>query len=101
MDIREIAVDTNTLQNDIDDMRRTLDRVRERSESMFQAIDILDDMWEGTSHEEVVRQNAGDRRKMRELCEVIEKMIECMRYADDEYMSCENAVHSIIKTIQI
>lgn len=101
MDIREIAVDTNTLQNDISDMRRTLDKVKERSESMFRAIDILDDMWEGASHEEVVRQNAYDCQKMRELCEVIEKLIECMRYADDEYMSCENAVHSIIKTIQI
>lgn len=101
MDIREIAVDTNTLKNDMADMRRILDKVKERVKSMSREIEILDGMWEGASHEEAVRQNVDDCRQMQELCEMIEKMIECMQYADNEYMSCENAVHSIIKTIQI
>lgn len=101
MDIREIAVDTNTLQNDIKDMQDALGKVKEKSERMFDGIDALGSMWEGDSHDAFIRQESADRQKMQELWEVIERLIECMQYADKEYMSCENTVHSIIKTIQI
>ena len=101
MDIREIAVDTNTLQNDIRDMQDALGRVKERSKRMFDEIDALGDMWEGASHEAFIRQSREDCQKMQELWEVIGGLIECMQYADKEYISCENTVHSIIKTIQI
>lgn len=101
MDIREIAVDTNTLQNDIRDMQGALARVKERSERMFRELDALGGMWEGSLHEDFVRQSAADCQKVQELWEVIGRLIECMQYADKEYMSCENTVHSIIKTIQI
>ena len=101
MDIREIAVDTNTLQNDIADMQGALDKVKERSRCMFDGLNALGSMWEGVSHEAFIRQSGEDCRKMQELWEVIERLIECMEYADKEYMSCENTVHSIIKTIQI
>lgn len=101
MDIREIAVDINTLQNDIRDMQDALDRVKERSKRMFEELDALCGMWGGPSHEAFVRQSRDDCQKMQELWKVIERLIECMEYADKEYMSCENTVHSIIKTIQI
>lgn len=101
MDIREIAVDTNTLQNDIRDMQDALGKVKEKSERMFDGLDALGSMWEGDSHDAFIRQERADRQKMQELWEVIARLIECMQYADKEYISCENTVHSIIKTIQI
>ena len=101
MDIQEIAVDTNTLQNDIKDMKDALDEVKERAERMFDGFDALGGMWEGAAHDAFIRQGKADRQKMQELWEVIERLIECMQYADKEYLSCENTVNSIIKTIQI
>lgn len=101
MDIREIVVDTNALQSDISHMQSILSKAKESSESMFRSIDVLSGMWEGDSHETFLRQMEEDCRKMQELWEAVERLIECMQYADKEYTSCENAVHSIIKTIQI
>lgn len=101
MDIREITVDTATLQNDISDIENALSKVKAYSESMFRAIDVLGGMWEGESHDAFYAQIQEDCRKMQELQKVIERLIECMQYADHEYLSCEDAVHSIINTIQI
>ena len=101
MDIREITVDTATLQNDISDVQSALRRVKAHSESMFREIDILGDMWDGETHDAFFLQIQENHRKMQELQIVIERLVECMQYADHEYLSCEDAVHSIINTIRI
>lgn len=101
MDIREITVDTVTLQNDINDVQNTLGKVKMHSESMFRELDALGDMWDGEAHGTFAMQIQENRRKMQELQKVIERLIECMQYADHEYLSCEDAVHSIINTIRI
>lgn len=101
MDIREITVDTVTLQNDINDVQNALGKVKAYSESMFREINALSDMWDGEVHDTFVMQIQENRRKMQELQKVIERLIECMQYADHEYLSCEDAVHSIINTIRI
>lgn len=101
MDIREITVDTATLRNDINDVQSVLCKVKEHSESMFREIDALGDMWDGEAHDTFFVQMQENRRKMQELQKVIERLIECMQYADHEYLSCEDAVHSIINTIRI
>ncbi|MBD5504484.1 MAG: hypothetical protein HDR09_12340 [Lachnospiraceae bacterium] len=101
MDIREITVDTAILQNDINDMVSALCKVKERSEDMFREMEILENMWEGDDHEVFLAQIQEDRCKMQELQNVIGRLIECMQYADKEYLSCEEAVHAIINTIRI
>lgn len=101
MDIREITVDTATLQNDINDIQSALCKVKARSESMFREIDVLDNMWDGEAHDTFFVQMQEKHRKMQELQKVIERLLECMQYADHEYLSCEDAVHSIINTIRI
>jgi len=101
MDIREITVDTATLQNDINDVQSALCKVKAYSESMFREIDALGEMWDGEAHDAFLVQMQENRRKMQELQKVIERLIECMQYADHEYLSCEDAVHSIINTIRI
>lgn len=101
MDIREITVDTVVLQNDINDMRSALGRVKERSESMFEKMEMLGSMWDEETRGAFYAQIREDNHKMQELQEVIGRLIECMQYADKEYLSCEDAVHAIINTIQI
>ncbi|MBD5450245.1 MAG: WXG100 family type VII secretion target [Lachnospiraceae bacterium] len=101
VDIREITVDTVTLRNDINDVQSALAKVKMHSESMFREIDILGDMWEGETHDAFFVRMQENRQKMQELQKVIERLMECMQYADHEYLSCEDAVHSIINTIRI
>ena len=101
MDIREIMVDTVTLQNDVDDVQNALGEVKAHAESMFREMDALGDMWDGETHDTFAMRIQENRRKMQELQKVIERLAECMQYADHEYLSCEDAVHSIINTIRI
>lgn len=101
MDIREIAVDTNLLQSDINNMRASLEKVKRKTESMFQEINALNGMWEGPAHEAFMRQFAADYQKMKELQGTIGKLIDCMQYADREYVTCENDIYSIINAVRI
>lgn len=101
VDIQEIAVNTDTLQSDIKNMQISLDKVKRKTESMFQEIKILSGMWEGPAHDAFMRQFTVDYQKMKELQNVIGKLIDCMQYADKEYIACENEIYSIINTIRI
>lgn len=101
MNYQEIAVNTSTLQNDINEMQNALDKVKKRTERMFNEIMALEGMWEGQAHEAFERQFLIDVQNMQNLCSTINDLIGCMQYADKEYISCENSVHSIINSIKI
>lgn len=101
MNIQEIAVNTNDLQRDINAMKNALDQVKKRTDSMFQEVNALNGMWEGPAHEAFARQFAADYQIMQELQKEVEKLIECMQYADKEYLSCESSITTIINSIRI
>ena len=67
MNIQEIAVNTVTLQNDISDMQEALEKVKKRTQSMFDEIKELDSMWDGAAHMAFKQQFNLDHQKMVEL----------------------------------
>jgi len=101
MNIQEIAVNTDDLQRDINEMRNSLNQVKRRTDSMFQEINALNGMWEGSAHEAFARQFSADYQVMQELQKEVGKLIECMQYADKEYLSCESSINTIINSIRI
>lgn len=101
MNIQEIAVNTDDLQRDINEMRNSLNQVKRRTDSMFQEINSLNGMWEGPAHEAFSRQFSADYQVMQELQKEVSRLIECMQYADKEYLSCESAINTIINSIRL
>lgn len=101
MSIQEIAVNTATLQNDINDMQEVLEKVKKRTQSMFDEIMELDSMWDGVAHMAFKQQFNQDYQKMVELCNTISSLIFCMQYAKKEYEACEKSIHSIVNSIRI
>lgn len=101
MDIREIRVNTDTLQSDINEMRNQLKFLQQRTKGMEDNVAALNAMWEGSAHEAFSREFQRDCTDMKELLETVGGLIEHMQFADREYVSCENAIHSIVNTINI
>lgn len=101
MDKREIAVDTDMMYISAGQMENALDRMKADIESLFLEIEEFTGMWDGSSHEDFLKQLWQDKQKIQEFVNEAEKLAECMEYARKEYQSCENAVSSIVHTIQI
>lgn len=101
MDKREIAVDTDMMHSSAREMQNILDQMKSGIESLFAKMDEMSGMWDAPSHEAFLIQFRQDRQRMQEFENAAEKLTECMQYAEKEYQSCENAVSSIIHTIQI
>lgn len=101
MDKREIAVDMDMMHHGAGQMENALDKMKAEIENLFLEIEEFTGMWDGAAHEEFLKQLWLDKRKMQEFENAAEKLAECMEYARKEYQSCENAVSSIVHTVQI
>lgn len=101
MAVREIAVNTSTLANDIRELGTTLSAVRAQMNQMFNQIAELDTMWDGPANAEFNKQFARDRQNTENMCKTVDSLITCMGYARDQYNSCESEVNSVIGSIRI
>ena len=101
MAIKEIAVNTSTLTNDIDALQTTLVSARTKLDDMFDQVAELDTMWDGPANEAFNRPFGNDYENAKNLCETIESIIECMKYARDQYNACEMEVNGIVSAITI
>lgn len=101
MAIKEIAVNTSTLMNDIDELQTTLASARAQLDDMFNQMAELDTMWDGPANEEFNRQFRNDYENAKNLCKTIESLLECMKFAKNQYNTCENEVNDIVSAITI
>ena len=101
MAIKEIAVNTSTLTNDIAALQSALTSVRTQLDDMFNQVAELDTMWDGPANEEFNRQFGNDYENAKNLCKTVESIIECMTFARDQYNTCENEVNNIVSAIRI
>lgn len=99
--IQNIAVDTQILHSDINAVQEALDDAKSRAEKMFEGITELSSMWEGSAHDAFTGQFHIDYESMENLFRTISELIDCMRFADKEYNSCETAVEMIINSIRV
>lgn len=98
---QEIAINTGKLDNDITAMQERLNGILKDMEDMYSAVNALDAMWEGPANAAFIQQFANDQENMTELCEIIQDYIECLTFAKDEYVICENEINNIVSSIRI
>jgi WXG100 family type VII secretion target len=101
MNIKEITVNTSTLNSDIGELQTALDSAKAQLEDMFNQITELDTMWDGDANEEFNKQFRIDYDNTKSLFDTIKSLIECMEYARDQYNSCENEVGNLVNSIKI
>lgn len=98
---QEIAVNTSTLASDIETLQRQLDSIKSDMNKMYEAVRSLNSMWDGPANEAFKQQFQADQTDMKTLCDTVQKIINCMTYAKDEYNTCENEISGIIASIRI
>ena len=98
---QEIAINTSTLSGDIERLQQQLNEIRNDLNRMYNAFRVLDSMWDGPANQAFNIQFNKDQNDMTELCNTVQKIIDCMEYAKKEYNSCEAEVSGIIASIAI
>jgi uncharacterized protein YukE len=99
--MREIAIDTKTLNSDINELQAALSSARLQLDDMFNRIAELNTMWEGPANAEFNTQFSNDYEDTKSMFDTIASLIECMEYARDQYNLCENEIGSIVNSIRI
>lgn len=98
---QEIAVNTPTLASDIEKLQGQLNSIRDDMDKMYEAVRVLDNMWDGPANETFKQQFQADQEEMAALCDTVQKLIGYMTYARGEYNICENEISGIIASIRI
>ena len=98
---KEIQVNTVTLNSDIETLTTTLSQIQKNLDKMYDAVKVLDSMWEGEANNMFNQQFASDREAMGDVCKNIQTVIDCMTYAKEQYNTCEGRVGEIVSSIRI
>lgn len=96
---KEIEIETNTLAADINELTGELNQARGFIQKMAEDMTALDSMWDGLANEAFMAQFGQDAQYAEELCNMVQKLTECMEYAKKQYDICETEVSSLISSI--
>ncbi len=99
--MREIEVDTDGLQAQINQLEETLRMTRDDLAKLTERVDSLQAMWNGPAHDEFNKQYQRDRERMENMCLIIQNVIDGMQQARVEYDQCESEVGSVVASIHV
>lgn len=96
-----IEINTNALNSDIQNMQNELNGLRAEMKKAFSAVADLDQMWNGPANDAFNKAFQADHETMEEVCGILDRLIDYMIHARDEYCKCESAVSGEIDGIRI
>lgn len=99
--MREIAVDRRQLALDTDRMQETVTALRKEMQALRQDMEELNAMWTGPANAIFRMQFEADQEMLEGICKTVDALIDCCIYADREYNDCANEVYEIVASIQI
>ncbi len=99
MAVREIEIETNTLDKDIKELLGELGNARKFIQTMTEDMAELDSMWDGPANDVFMAQFGQDVQYAQELCNMVQKLTECMEYAKKQYDICDGEVSALIASI--
>ena len=97
----EITCSTNDLGKSIENAQEYLNKITSGIDSLYDSAMTLDGMWSGPAHDAFATQFYGDQKDMKEMCDTIQALLDCMRFARKEYDDCELQVGTLINSIRV
>lgn len=101
MSIEHIEIETGSLSADIQNMTDKINNLEQKINKMFDSMQELDHMWDGSANEAFRNQFNIDYQTMKELIKELRYLINCMEYAKKRYEECEDDVYSLISSIRL
>lgn len=97
----EIEMDTSLLARDIDNLESTLTQLETRLGKMFDAINKMDAMWNGSANSAFNAQFKNDYDTCKSMCGILRELIGSLNHAKEEYDKCEQNISGMIQSIKI
>lgn len=101
MAVNYIQTDTVMMKRTISDMQTEIRNLQALADEVYSEMQELDMMWDGSANKAFNIQFNNDRTRLLEICNNIQKYINNMDSARNEYDMCENRVEDIVRTIRI
>ena len=96
-----IANDLPRFLGDIGDYENAFSSFRTHFEQLNEDMAALNSMWEGEAHDALVASYEKDKARLQELSNLLEQIMNEMKFAHEEYSRCENNVSQTIDSINI
>lgn len=97
----KIRVNISTLSSDWTDMTNMAKQARTKFEALKSSITALHATWDGPSHDALTSQFESDADIMEQSLDTLDKFLESVKYARDEYRLCEDKVSGKIDSIRV
>lgn len=99
--VKELKIETDRLSSDIENLRNCLSGIKKSGHVMMTSIQQLSSMWEGEAKEAFTVQFESDYKTLENLAGILEKLIQELENAKNQYNNCEKQVGSIIESIRV
>lgn len=94
-------VNTGSLSADTGRIQESVKSVKDLKEKIADNVQSMSTMWEGTAHQRFQTQYAKDDQSIKELCDILDELVDCLIYARKEYDNCEDSVGDIVRSIRV
>ena len=101
MEVTDIRVNTGNLQKDIGKLREALNGLIRTKDTMVGEVQELNTMWKGPANLAFNQQFMLDQEEFENLSGILEKMLQAMENAREQYDICDSKVNDLVNTIRI
>lgn len=98
---KELAINTLQLDRDAGEMEGLLYRIRREVDGMYEAIRVLNTMWEGPANETFSKQFDIDYRGTKTFCQTTGELIRCLEQSSRDYSRSERSVAEAVSSVRI
>lgn len=98
---RIISTSTERMKDDISAYNDHLVRMQKSFDEAWGAVDALNATWTGPAHDTLVAQFLHDQEVMKTLMTNLRNYREELENARKEYVTCENNVNSLIRSMNV
>lgn len=97
---QRIAINTSVLERDTSEIESLIDKLNSISNAVYEDVEQLHSMWEGTAHAVLVLQFAKDYEYVKDTILWLRNFREELEYAKKEYNKAELDVSNLIQQLK-
>lgn len=96
-----IEISTTQLNSDREFIEENIENIQAELESFSEELYNLNGMWTGPSNAAYIQQISKDLERLQEVLNVLSNLVQCMSFAAQEYVKCEDGVADLVASIRI
>ena len=96
-----IVIQTDQLQGTIDHLEEMLEDARTQLSELYDVVQEQNSMWEGPANLAFQQQFAADEQAAMDLCQMLGRFLQSMKYARASYDRCEQDLIEAARRIRV